>query len=71
MEYTCLNVEEIIHETDKAFLVTLEDFQGEFWIPKSLVSSEDMEANNYTKGDKYCSMSVQTWLAEQLGVTKD
>ncbi len=59
-----LDVEMILAETDNAFLVTLNDFLGEFWIPKSQISDPE----DYTKGDVDCTISVTKWIAEQKGI---
>lgn len=57
-----LDVEEIKAETDRAFLIVLDD--GEHWIPKSHISDPD----EYEKGDVGVSMSISEWIAEQKGI---
>lgn len=62
-EYIHLDVEKILQETDKAFLVRLED-GTELWLPFSQVADyEDYEA-----GDKNCTISITEWLARQKGI---
>lgn len=58
-----LDVEEILRETDKAFLVVLEKYEGEFWIPFSQIS----DYTDYNTGDKNCTMSVSEWFANEKG----
>lgn len=62
-----LDVEYIMKETDLAFLVTLDHWEGEFWIPKSQLADSD----EYKKGMKNCTMSIKQWLAEELGIEEN
>lgn len=51
---------EIIHETDKAYL--LSDGTDEFWMPKSQIKSErDL-------GDGNVELEIPEWLAEDKGI---
>lgn len=63
-EWVHLDVEVILQETDKAFLVRLETSRIDLWVPKSQMS--DSEA--YAKGDKDCTISVTEWFADQKGI---
>jgi hypothetical protein len=60
-----LEVEEILKETDNAFLLILRDWEGEFWIPKSQVS----DSGDYEEGDVDCTISVTEWIANEKGLT--
>lgn len=60
-----INIEKILAETDKAFIVSLDDFEGEFVIPKSQVLDD---TDDYAKGDEDCSMTITDWIADKLGV---
>lgn len=57
--YIHLEADEILLETDNAFLVLLDE--EEIWIPKSVIS----DADEYNKGDVECTISVQRWFAEK------
>lgn len=57
--YVHLDVDEILSETDNAFLVLLNE--EEIWIPKSVIS----DSKDYDKGDVECSISVQRWFTEK------
>jgi hypothetical protein len=59
--YVHLEVDEIKKETDKAFLVVVDD--EEVWLPKSQIANP----GDYNKGDKNCSISVREWLAKEKG----
>jgi hypothetical protein len=61
--YIHLDVERIVRETDKAFLLLLEDGE-EVWIPKNQVA----DADDYAEGDENCSISVTEWIANQKGL---
>lgn len=63
-EYVHLDVEEILHETDKAFRIKLKSGE-ETWMPKSQVS----DADNYNVGDKNLTLSVTEWIASQKGLS--
>lgn len=60
--YVHIEVDEIIRETDKAFLFLIGD--DEIWIPKSQVS----DADDYEMGDKNCSISVTEFIANEKGL---
>lgn len=62
--YVHLEVEEILRETDKAFLLRLEDEGQELWVPKSQIS----DADDYEEGDKNCTVSVSRWFADKEGL---
>jgi hypothetical protein len=61
--YVHLDVDEILRETDKAFLV-LTDEGEEVWLPKSHVADPD----DYAEGDTNCTLSITEWLAKQKGL---
>lgn len=61
--YIHLDVARIERETDKAFLLILEDGE-EVWIPKNQIADVD----DYEEGDTNCSVSVTIWIAEQKGL---
>lgn len=58
-----LEVEEVVRETDSAFLLRLEGGEEE-WFPKSQVS----DSGDYQEGDKDCTISVTKWIADQKGL---
>ena len=58
--YVHLDVDEVIKETDKAFLVALKDGE-ELWLPKSQLADPD----DYAVGDTDCTISVTQWLAKE------
>lgn len=58
-----LDVEEIVRETDKAFLVRLEDGE-EVWLPKGQVA----DADDYKEGDTNCTLSISEWIAGEKGL---
>lgn len=55
-----LDVDEILRETEKAFLLRLEEGQ-EVWVPKSQIS----EPGIYSEGDRDATVSVSEWFAEK------
>lgn len=57
-----LDVEEILRETQLAFLLLLEE--DEIWAPKSVIA----DANDYDVGDCNLTISVAEWWAEQKGL---
>ena len=59
-----LDVEEIVRETDKAFLVRLEDGE-EVWLPKGQIS----DAQDYSEGDTNCTLSISEWIANEKGLS--
>ena len=62
-EWVHLDVEEILRETDKAFLVRLEDGREE-WLPFSQIADPD----EYQVGDRDCTVSITEWVARQKGL---
>ncbi len=62
-EWFHLDVEEILRETEKAFLVLLDDGE-EVWLPISQIS----EPEDYEVGDKDCTISITGWLAREKGL---
>lgn len=61
--YVHLDVAEILKETDKAFLLLLDDGE-EIWCPFSQIADIDQ----YAVGDKNCTVSISKWLADQKGL---
>ena len=61
--YVHLDVDEILKETAKAFLVLLPDGE-EVWLPFSQVA--DHEA--YAVGDTGVTISITEWLAREKGL---
>lgn len=55
-------VEEILRETDKAFLCLIDC--TEVWIPKSQIA----DANNYEEGEMDCEMSITEFIAKEKGI---
>lgn len=69
-EWVHLYVEQIHAETEKAFLIEFEAWDGKFWIPKSQIA----DAADYAKGkfkSEECQMSITQWIAEQNGIDGD
>lgn len=60
--YVTFDVDEIVRETDAAFLLRIED--EEHWIPKSQIA----DASDYAMGDVDCSMSLTEFIARQKGL---
>jgi hypothetical protein len=58
-----LDVDLIKSETDRAFLVVLEDGE-EVWLPKSQISDPD----DYMAGDENVALSITEWIADQKGI---
>ncbi len=58
-----IEVEEIVAETEKAFLLRMED--GEEWIPKAQIEGG---GEGYEKGDVDVGMSITEWIAKQKGM---
>lgn len=58
-----LDVDEIVRETDAAFLVRLDDGE-EVWLPKSQISSPETLA----EGDCDVTVSVTEWIAKEKGL---
>lgn len=56
-EVTC----DIIHETEKAYLI--DDGDKQVWVPKSMV-----DHNDYAVESKAVTMSIATWIAEEQGL---
>lgn len=60
--YVHLDVLEIEAETEKAFLLRLED--REVWVPFSQIA----DADDYERGDTDCTVSVTQWFADKEGL---
>lgn len=58
--YVHLDVEEIIWETDEAFLCKVDD--EDHWIPKSQIA----DSNDYKAGMVNCTISITQWMANKL-----
>lgn len=52
----------ILKETEKAFLIEIEE--GQFWIPRRQIADPD----DYGEGDEGVSMSISEWIAEMKGI---
>lgn len=63
-EWVHLDVAKILRETDRAFLLRLEEDGEEVWVPKAQVSDPE----DYQEGDENVTVSVTRWLAEQKGL---
>lgn len=63
--YVHIQVDIIIRETDKAFLVEVGDNQH--WIPKSQIASAD----DYDVGDRNITVSITEYIAKQLGLEEE
>jgi hypothetical protein len=63
MGWVHLDVDRIKHETDKAFLVVIDD--EEHWLPKSQISDPD----DYEAGDEDCTISVTEFIANEKGLS--
>lgn len=61
--YVHLDVQRILKETDRAFLLLLDDDE-ELWVPKSVISDE----GDYNEGDANCTISIQQWFADKEGI---
>ena len=60
--YEYIEVERIVHETQKAFLVKIEE--GTHWIPKSQVA----DSESYESGDENVTLAITSFIAEKLGL---
>ncbi len=58
-----LEFDEILAETDKAFLLLLPDGE-EVWIPLSQVA----DAGDYQEGDSCGEISITEWIARKKGL---
>ena len=58
-----LDVDKIVHETDSAFLLRLQDGE-EIWMPKSQIDNPDI----YQTGDEDLTISVTEWIAREKGL---
>lgn len=58
-DWVYVQVDEILHETDKAFLVRIGD--EEIWLPYSQI--EDYE--DYEAGDQDVEIAITEWIAEK------
>ncbi len=59
-DYVHVQVAEIVHETDRALLLRLED-DRELWCPLSVVADPD----DYNKGDLDVTVSIKRWWADK------
>ena len=59
VEFVVIEVDRIVHETDSAFLLLIDD--EKVWIPKSQVEDPD----SYSKGDCDLTMNVTEWIAKE------
>lgn len=67
-DWVHLDVKKIVTETDKAFLLQLEDPDlDDLWVPKSQVA----DAEDYGAGDRDCTVSVTDWWARQNGLAPE
>jgi hypothetical protein len=57
-------VEIVVHETPAAFLLRFEEWEGDTWVPKSVIDSSEV----YENGDENCTISIQEWWAEKEGM---
>lgn len=58
-----LEVDEIVKETEKAFLLRI-DGEDDYWCPKSQICDPE----NYEEGMTDCTVSVTEWWANQEGL---
>jgi len=63
MSWVHLDVEEIVHETDRALLLRLAGGE-EVWVPRSQVADHE----DYQTGDVDCTVSVSEWFASKEGL---
>jgi hypothetical protein len=59
-DWVTLDVKEILKETEKAFLLHLED-DTTLWVPFSQIS----DADEYGEGDKNLEMDVTAWFMDK------
>lgn len=59
-----INVAEIQRETEKAFLVVLEEGDEGIWLPKNQITDPDQ----FSEGECEVEMSITEWIAEQKGI---
>lgn len=59
-----IDVEKIEAETDKAFLLKVEDMDEAVWIPRSHIADHE----DYRKGMENCTISISDWIAKQRGL---
>jgi hypothetical protein len=62
--YVDLDVDEILRETDAAFLLRLADSHEELWLPKSQVADPD----DYAVGDEGLTISITEFIAREKGL---
>lgn len=61
--YVTIMVDEILRETDAAFLLEIDG--DEVWIPKSQIA----DPSDYEMGDKECTLSVTEFIAREKGLS--
>jgi len=64
--FVCLDVAEVVAETALAVLFKFPDGKNA-WVPFSVIS--DLDVDNFKKGDKHLSVSVQEWFAKKENLT--
>jgi hypothetical protein len=55
---------EALHETDKALLVYIPEFNEEHWIPKSQIKADSEVYEEGTSG----TLVIGEWIAEKIGL---
>ncbi len=62
-DWVCIDVEEILRETDKALLCLIDG--KEVWIPLSQIAPEDRDVK---VGDTDVGLSITSWIANEKGL---
>ncbi len=60
--YVHVEFEQILQETDAAFLITIQD--EDVWLPKSQIANPE----DYTEGDAGGTISITEWIANEKGI---
>lgn len=60
--YVYITVDEIKHETEKAFLLVIDG--EEYWIPFSQIAN----AEDYFAGDTDVELAISEWIATEKGI---
>jgi len=66
-DWTTVDFVEILHETDKAFLVKIKRKSGkteDIWIPMSVICDYE----DYSAGDRNGSISINNWWAAKENI---
>lgn len=66
-EYIYVNVEEIVGETEAAFLLKLKNYKNKIWLPKSQIA----DVNDYMVGDKNLGISITSWIADRHNIENE